>query len=399
MMRAFLHGLLLFSCLSAAGGVARAEPCPSEQFAAAVDSAGASLRQFNGEAQPKLKEKLKTLQAKKGWSDDEYEEKGIEYLRDSRIEKLDEKANELLTKVDTLGRPDTTTASDCAQLAELKAAGSELLAVMKTKSAYLLERIDKEGALGPQAEPEPKAATAPDPKPSSATTPQREALVGPSDPSAAVSAWPPQPGTPRAGQPMPWDTTTRPSPTGPSAQAPGPSAQATLPPIEFTPDPIDDGYTIDEIKDATRGFFGTISTNLAGVIEHAFGQAGRPTAYVLGTEAGGALLAGVRYGSGKLFLRAGGSRKIWWHGPSLGYDLGAEGSRTLFLIYRLREPEGLFRTFTGVDGSAYLVGGVGMTLLKGGEVIMAPIRSGIGLRLGANLGYVRFTDHATWNPF
>jgi hypothetical protein len=162
----------------------------------------------------------------------------------------------------------------------------------------------------------------------------------------------------------------------------------------------EDGYTIDEIRDATRGFFGTISTNLASVIEHAFKELGRPTAYVLGTEGGGAFLAGLRFGKGTLYMRSERDvRNVYWHGPSVGTDFGASGSRTLFLIYRLQGPDDLYRTFTGIDGSAYFVGGVGLTLLKGGPVIMAPIRSGVGVRLGANLGYVRFTPRPTWNPF
>jgi hypothetical protein len=92
-------------------------------------------------------------------------------------------------------------------------------------------------------------------------------------------------------------------------------------------------------------------------------------------------------------------RQVYWHGPSLGYDFGAEGSRTLFLIYSLKASDDLFRRYVGVDGSAYVLGGVGLTVLKGGPVVMAPIRTGVGLRLGANIGYVRFTPHATWNPF
>ena len=99
----------------------------------------------------------------------------------------------------------------------------------------------------------------------------------------------------------------------------------------------------------------------------------------LGSEGGGAILAGLRYGKGTLYLRQGGTRPIHWHGPSVGYDFGAEGGRTLILVYSMRDPEQLYRSFTGIDGSAYLVGGVGMTLLKGGDVIMAPIRSGLGL--------------------
>ena len=90
---------------------------------------------------------------------------------------------------------------------------------------------------------------------------------------------------------------------------------------------------------------------------------------------------------------------IYWHGPSLATDVGPEGSKTLFLIYRLASPEQMYASFTGIDGSAYLVGGVGATLVTNGNVIMAPIRSGMGLRLGANIGYIRFTPKATWNPF
>ncbi|AHB48620.1 hypothetical protein W911_09805 [Hyphomicrobium nitrativorans NL23] len=159
------------------------------------------------------------------------------------------------------------------------------------------------------------------------------------------------------------------------------------------------GYSIDEIREVSRGFFGTISTSLASVIEYAFQQSGRPTAYVLGSEGGAAFLAGLRYGEGTLYHRSGARQQVYWHGPSIGYDIGGDGSRTLFLIYSLEEPEALFRRFTGVDGSAYLVGGVGMTLLRGGNVTMAPIRSGLGLRLGASIGYVRFTPRPTWNPF
>lgn len=170
-----------------------------------------------------------------------------------------------------------------------------------------------------------------------------------------------------------------------------------MPSVDVTTDEA--GYTIDEIRDATRGFFGTISTNLASVIEHTFSIAGRPTGYVLGQEGGGAFLAGLRYGDGTLFMRTGGTQRVYWHGPTIGADIGAAGSRTLFLIYKLKDPADLFRSFTGLDGSAYFVGGVGVTLMKGGPVIMAPIRSGLGLRLGANIGYVRFTGRPTWNPF
>ena len=178
-----------------------------------------------------------------------------------------------------------------------------------------------------------------------------------------------------------------PRPSAPMAAAPGVPLQS------------DDGYTIDEIRDATQGFFGTVSTSLAAVIEHAFKNTGRPTGYILGQEGGGAFLGGLRYGNGVLYERTGGTQKIFWHGPSVGFDVGAAGARTMFLIYKMRQPDDLYRVFTGLDGSAFVVGGVGLTLLSGGGMILAPIRSGIGMRLGANIGYLRFTPTQTWNPF
>ncbi len=124
-----------------------------------------------------------------------------------------------------------------------------------------------------------------------------------------------------------------------------PGAPYAPPSEEFTNN--EDGYTIDEIREASRGFFGTISTSLGSVIEYAFRKSGRPSAYVLGTEGGGAILAGLRYGEGTMYLRTGGTQKVYWHGPSIGYDLGGDSSRTLYLIYRLHEPDRIFRQFTG----------------------------------------------------
>jgi hypothetical protein len=191
-----------------------------------------------------------------------------------------------------------------------------------------------------------------------------------------------------------------PPPPPASASKSTPTSAAPLPSPPGSPTSFeDDGYTIDEIMAASAGFFGKVSANLGAVIEHLFKNSGRPTAYILGTEGGGAFLAGLRYGKGTLYVRAGSTQNIFWHGPSLGTDVGADGSKTLFLIYRLKQPEDIYASFAGIDGSAYFVGGVGATLVTNGSVIVAPIRSGVGLRLGANIGYLRFTAHSTWNPF
>ena len=158
-------------------------------------------------------------------------------------------------------------------------------------------------------------------------------------------------------------------------------------------------FGVEEIKDAGHRFFGSVSIGLAEAIEYTFQRAGRPNGYILGEEAGGAIIAGVRYGEGTLYTKDAGEHHLYWQGPSVGYDLGAEGSKTMVLVYDLHSPGEIYSTFAGIEGSAYLVGGVGVTFLAGGHVILAPIRSGVGLRLGANLGYLKYTREPTWNPF
>lgn len=160
-----------------------------------------------------------------------------------------------------------------------------------------------------------------------------------------------------------------------------------------------EGYSSNEITAAGHRFFGTISKGMASVIEYAFQQQGRPNGYILGQDAGGAFVAGLRYGEGTLYTRDAGTHRVYWQGPSIGWDAGAAGSKVMVLIYNLRDPEEIYQRFGGVDGSAYVVGGVGLTFQKSGDVVAAPIRAGVGLRLGANIGYLKYTRTPTWNPF
>lgn len=167
------------------------------------------------------------------------------------------------------------------------------------------------------------------------------------------------------------------------------------------PDDYDDkrSYSKNEIIAAGHGFFGSISQGLASVIEHAFKKAGRPNGYILGEDAGGAFVAGLRYGEGRLYTKNAGSHKVYWQGPSVGYDFGGAGSKTMVLVYNLRDPSEVYHRFGGVEGTAYIVGGVSLQFQKHEDVVMAPIRAGIGLRLGANVGYLKYTRRPTWNPF
>ena len=158
-------------------------------------------------------------------------------------------------------------------------------------------------------------------------------------------------------------------------------------------------YTQNEIVRAGHGFFGNVSSGLASAIEWAFQKAGRPNGYILGQDAGGAFVAGLRYGEGLLHTKDAGDHRVYWQGPSVGYDFGGEGSKVMVLVYNLRDPSDIYDRFGGVQGAAYLVGGVGVQLQKAGQVTLAPIRAGVGLRLGANVGYLKYTRQPTWNPF
>jgi hypothetical protein len=158
-------------------------------------------------------------------------------------------------------------------------------------------------------------------------------------------------------------------------------------------------FSVDEVVHEGHRFFGTVSRGLAQIVEKAVSRWGEPNGYILGQEGSGAFVVGLRYGDGKLYTRNAGDRRVFWEGPSVGFDTGGEGSRTMMLIYNLPSTEAIYQRFAGIDGSAYLIGGFGMTALTANNIVVVPIRSGVGLRLGANVGYLKFTPSATWNPF
>ena len=171
-------------------------------------------------------------------------------------------------------------------------------------------------------------------------------------------------------------------------------AQPAPPPSQQQP-----AFTPGELVNAGHRFFGTVSRGLATVIENAVSKWGLPNGYVLGEEAGGAFFGGLRYGEGMLYTKNAGDLKVFWQGPTLGWDFGGDGARTMMLVYSLPATEAIYQRFAGIDGSAYFIGGFGMTALTANNIVLVPIRSGVGLRLGANVGYLKFTPQSTWNPF
>ncbi len=160
-----------------------------------------------------------------------------------------------------------------------------------------------------------------------------------------------------------------------------------------------DQFSPGELIDAGHRFFGDVSRGFALVIEKAVSQWGQPNGYVLGEEASGAFVGGLRYGDGTLYTKNAGDVRVFWEGPTVGFDAGADGARTMMLVYNLPRTQAIFDRFGGINGSAYFVGGFGMTALTANDVVLVPIRTGLGLRLGANVGYLKFTSRPTWNPF
>ena len=158
-------------------------------------------------------------------------------------------------------------------------------------------------------------------------------------------------------------------------------------------------YTAEEIVESGHRFFGATSGGLASVIEQIFSSYGLPNGYVLGEEGSGAIVGGLTYGEGTLYTKNAGDHKVFWQGPSLGWDFGGQGSRTMILVYNLDDVSNLYNRFGGVAGSAYVVAGVGFTVLKNGNMLLVPVRTGVGARLGVNVGYLKLTEKPTWSPF
>jgi hypothetical protein len=158
-------------------------------------------------------------------------------------------------------------------------------------------------------------------------------------------------------------------------------------------------YTLEEIVDAGNGFFGSTTGGIAKVIEKSFERYGLPNGYILGQEGAGAFIAGATYGEGDLYTKNAGQHSIFWQGPSIGIDYGGQGSRVMMLVYNLPEVNRIYTRYGGASGAAYVVAGAGMTVLKNHNVVIVPIRTGIGARLGINVGYLKLTRKATWNPF
>ena len=155
----------------------------------------------------------------------------------------------------------------------------------------------------------------------------------------------------------------------------------------------------DDIFNAAEGVFGKGAEGLAGLIEKILKDQGQPVAYIAGQEAGGAFIVGLRYGSGRMRHQVEGERPVYWTGPSLGFDFGADANKVFVLVYNLYDSQDLFKRYPAAEGHAYAVGGFTASYMRRGDIVLIPVRLGVGQRLGDNAGYMHFTEKNRWLPF
>lgn len=190
-----------------------------------------------------------------------------------------------------------------------------------------------------------------------------------------------------------------PAPAYPEGAGGAPAPAAAPPPAAASATTANATYQENDVLAAAEGVFGKGAKGLAKMIEGILKDQGEPNAYISGREAGGAIAIGVRYGSGTLFHKVEGQRPVYWTGPSVGFDIGANGAKTFVLVYNLYDTQELYERFPAVEGTAYVVGGFTASYLRRGDVVLIPIRLGVGWRLGANVGYMKFTEKSTILPF
>lgn len=222
-----------------------------------------------------------------------------------------------------------------------------------------------------------------------------EAQVTTIDPNTAIDSDLNTP--PPANQEQPQGTPTQNAPAEPAATT-GAAAAPTAP-VSVRAQAVEATYKRDDLVGAAEGVFGKGAAGLAGIIERILRDQGEPNAYIAGREASGAIGIGLRYGSGTMFHKIEGQRQVYWTGPSIGFDLGGDANKVFVLVYNLYDSQELYRRFPQGEGHVYFVGGFSASYLRRGDVVLIPVRLGVGWRLGVNAGYMKFTEKHRWVPF
>lgn len=189
------------------------------------------------------------------------------------------------------------------------------------------------------------------------------------------------------------DAAPPPADGSPPPSAPPPAADGSLAP------PASNTYDRQDLISAAEGVFGKGAQGLADIIENILKDQGQPNAYIAGREASGAFVVGLRYGSGVMNHKVEGEMPVYWTGPSVGFDVGGDANKVFVLVYNLYDSHDLYKRFAAGEGRVYFVGGFSATYLRRGNIVLIPVRLGVGWRLGANVGYMKFSDHQRWLPF
>ncbi len=371
------------------------ELCGEAAFARVVDDTAEMLRKQAQLVEPFILGEIERLTAPPSNLGRPEAEGRIESrLKSADIERLDARIGRNLEEFDTASDPQGQGAS-CERLERLRTLAAALERDTASKAQLMLAALRtpveqaRPGGTGRAGEREQNSASLPH----SAAPVERQgrsaqpAEVAPSSDRASddrVARVPPLPQPQAAGPSWTTETVERPQDSV--------VGDAQLPRER----PV---LSREDLRLAGKGVFGTFSAELAAAIDYAISTYGRPDGFIVGSEGGGALIAGVRYGGGTLTLATGEQRPIYWQGPSIGYDFGLSGSQVMFLVYNATSGEGVRGRFPGVEGAAYIVGGVGLTVMRRGDVTVVPIRTGLGLRVTANIGYLNFSTRQRFNPF
>lgn len=279
--------------------------------------------------------------------------------------------------------------------------GAAAAALMTTGATAQITTVDPNTVLDADLDgPKPPADAPADYLPPSATTPPA------SSPNSSNSAIDPNsdlitnnvvyddPAPQNTPQTVAGDSgTATPAPVNQTAAQTDGNIPATLPTSGSQT------YQKDDLIGAAEGVFGKGAQGLAQMIQDLLAKQGEPNGYIVGREASGALVLGLRYGSGRLYHKVEGEREVYWTGPSVGFDTGGNASRTFVLVYNLYDTQELYKRFPAGEGNAYLVGGLTASYMRSGDVVLIPIRMGVGMRLGVNAGYMKFTEKRKWLPF
>jgi hypothetical protein len=218
------------------------------------------------------------------------------------------------------------------------------------------------------------------------------------DPNTAIDSDLRTPPPERQERPRP-ESDSRDDEPMPVRQQDAPAATQQRPAEGNLRDRAENGFEEDEVVGAAEGVFGKGASGLAGLIEKILKDQGRPNAYIAGSEASGAVAVGLRYGAGRLIHKVEGERKVYWTGPSIGFDLGGDANKVFVLVYNLYDSQDLYKRFPQGEGHVYFVGGFSASYLRRGDVVLIPVRLGVGWRLGVNAGYMRFSEKKRWLPF